>query len=198
MKLTKLALSAFMAIGLASAHAATLNVGNSNFAFNGNDLLFLDNAGNPLTTGFVALSTTPDPGGILLDSLVVIGPGNSPGGFGLFNSPLTAANNGSLTGVNLFIVIGDGANPGSSSQFGALNTGLSFVKADTPPPPDSQFYTALGAHVVLGEAGPAVVDASALGGPAAYATTGLRLVPEPSSSLLFGLAGLALLIRRKR
>jgi hypothetical protein len=198
MKLTTLALAVASLAFMATANAATLNVGNSNFAFDGNDLLFLDNAGNPLTSGFVALSTTPDPSGIVTGSLVTINPGNSPGGIGIFNSPLNAVNNGALTGVNLFILVGDGLDVASSSQFGALNTGVAFVKADTPPPPDSQFYTALSGHVVLGTVGSVTVDGSALGGPATYNTTGLRLVPEPSSTLLFGLAGLALLIRRRR
>ncbi len=197
MKLTHLALAASVAIGLGSAaSAATLNVSNSNFQFDGNDFLFLDNAGNPLTEGFVGLSTTPDSGGLLADSIVAIGPGNSPLGVGLFNSPLNSANDGSLNDQNLFVLVG--VSDTFQGVFGSLDTGLAFVKADTPPPPDSQFYSASAGNVVVGGSVAVTIDASGLGGPAAYNTTGLQLVPEPSSTLLFGLAGMALFLRRKR
>ena len=102
MKLTKLALAASLAI-FANANAATINFSNLDFTFGGNDLILVDNAGNPLGSGFAALSTTPDTSGILADSLVAITGANSPAA-GFFNSPLSSANDGSLNGVNLFVV----------------------------------------------------------------------------------------------
>lgn len=205
MKLTKLALAASLAIGLTSAHAATINFGNFDFAFgSGNELLVVDNSGAPITEGFIALyqfaEAPTDASAIGADGLlssVAIGPANAPGGIGFINTPLTVANDGALTGVPLFVVIGNGADAASSDQFGVLATGLSFSKADNPPPPDSQFYTASAADVRLGEVSTADVDGSGLGGGAFNAQV-LKLTPEPSSTMLFGLAGLALLIRRKR
>lgn len=205
MKLTKLALAASLAIGLTSAHAATLNIGNFDFSFSGTEVLFVDNAGAPITDGFVALyqfaEAPTDASAIGADGLlgsVRIGPGNSPGGFGAFVGPIDVPNDGSLTGVPLFLVVGNGADAASSTAIGVLATGKSFSKGDVPPPPDSQFYTAAGGDVLIGELGDGVVDASAVGGPAAFNAKVVKLVPEPSSTLLFGLAGLALFIRRKR
>jgi hypothetical protein len=198
MKLPKLTLAALLAIGLAPTYAATLNFDNSDFGFTGNDLLLLDNAGNPLSSGFVALSTTPDTSGLLSDSLTVLGPGNYPG-LGLFSGSFNTVNDGGLTGVNLFIVFGNNANPALADQFGSINTMLSFTKADTPPPPSSlDFIANPSSMVTLGTGAPITIDATSFGGPASYNTFGLRAVPEPSSTLLFGLAGLALLIRRRR
>lgn len=205
MKLTKLALAASLAIGLTSAHAATINFGNFDFAFgSGDELLIVDNSGAPITSGFIALyqfSEAPtDASAIGAEGLltsVEIGAANAPGGIGFINTPLTVANDGTLTGVPLFVVIGNGSDAGSSDQFGVLATGLSFTKADSPPPPDSQFYTASADDIRLGELSQASVDGSALGGGVFNASV-LKLTPEPSSTMLFGLAGLALLIRRKR
>lgn len=208
MKLTKLALIALGSLVGVGAQAATLNVNNFGSLTGGSpSLVLLDNAGNPLTAGSVALytfaSTPTSPADVLAGNQLaidVLNAGNNPGP-GAYVSALSAANDGSLNGQNLFLVISDGPNPASSTGWGVIDTGLSFSKADTPPPPESLLYQlSTGATVVpgLGSITPVTVDWSGFGGPAALQTSGLQLVPEPSSTLLFGLAGLALLIRRKR
>jgi hypothetical protein len=201
MKLTKLALAASLAIGLASANAATVNIANTNFAFDGSELLFLDNVGQPLAEGFIALSTTPNIGGMIAGGITVLNGGNYPGG-GIFGGAISVANPdpGPLNGVNLFLVIGNNADPNLADQFGVIDIGQSFSKADTPPPASSiDFSAGPGSTIVEGTLGPAAgLDLSGFGGPANYTGNALLLVPEPSSGLLFGIAGLALFIRRKR
>jgi hypothetical protein len=197
MKLTKLALAASMAIGLASSHAATINISNADFSFSGTDLLFLDNTGAPLAQGFVALSTSADISGIIPGGIDILGAGNYPG-LGIYAGSISVANTGSLTGANLFLIIGDNADP-NLANIAVIDTGRNFNKADSPPPPASiDFSAGPGASAVGGTLGSVTIDASAFGGPASYVVSALQVVPEPSSSLLFGLAGLALLIRRKR
>lgn len=201
--LPKLFLASAVTLSIGTAQAATINFGNFDFAFgSGDELLFVDNSGAPITTGYIALYTFNEAprsiadvlGGQLLTS-VELGPANSPGGIGFINTPLTVVNDGALTAAPLYIVLG------SEDDFGevcaVLDTGLSFAKADSPPPPDAQFYTAHADDVVLGIVDRVPMDGSHFGGPIFQANV-LRCIPEPTHAMLLGLAGLGLFVRRRR
>lgn len=112
--------------------AATLHFDNFNFALDGTELLLVDNAGNPLITGFVALYQFGNPasapsdfaslrsnGGGGLLNLVEISAANSSGGIGVLVTPLSAFNsNGELRDLQLYAVVGNGGSVAVSTQFG--------------------------------------------------------------------------------
>jgi hypothetical protein len=217
MKLTTLAFATFAAFATA-ASGASLQVDNI-LTGGGSDLALLDNAGNGLVAdagAFIAVYVFP--GGApadfaalqangangLLASIGLVG-GNTPTGGALFTQ-LDFANAGppngpgALDGQNLFLVIGNNTDAATSDQLALISTGIATAGSDVPIP-NSLAYSLTGAsNVLIGEVGPTTIDWTNANGDAAYNTAGLRLaaIPEPSSSLLFGLAGLALFIRRKR
>lgn len=194
----------------AHGHAATVNFSNFNFAYDNTELLFVDNAGEAITEGFVGLyqfsggaptdhrSLRANGSDGLLD-LVPITSQNAPGGFGALIAPMTAANeDGSLNDVPLYVVVGDGPNAENSSQFIMLETGMSFTRSDVPAPAEALLYRPAPTHVRIGEVQTKSVDASPVNGPVSYQARIAKAVPEPSLGVLGLLCASALLLRRRR
>lgn len=184
---------------MGSAPAATINFASFDFQFgSGNELLFVDDSGAPLTSGFLSLLGIHEGAPVPTDVLslrvlasryqqsepVLIDSSTAPGGIGFVNAPLTVLNDGSWTGVPLYLVVGNGPNIESSTFFGFFDLKTSFTKDDTPPP-DSQFYTARAEDVLIGEVATTTIDPGA--GPT-WPARALYLVPEPSSLSLLSLA----------
>lgn len=195
---------------LPSAQAATVNFSNFNFAYDNSELLFVDNAGEAITEGFVGLyqfgdgaptdhrSLRANGSDGLLD-LVPITSQNAPGGFGAVIAPMTAANeDGSLNDVPLYVVVGDGPDAENSSQFILLETGMSFSKADIPAPVESILYRPAPSHVKIGTVQTKNVNAGAVNGPTSYQARIAKAVPEPSLGIFAFLGGVTLLLRRRR
>jgi hypothetical protein len=217
MKLTTLAFATLAAFATA-ASGASLTIDNITTG-GGGDLALLDNAGNGIVAdsgAFVAVYVFP--GGAPADfaalqangnngllASIGLGAGNvfAPGAFFTqvgFANPGPAGGAGALDGQNLFLVIGNNTDAATSDQLALISTGVSTSGSDNPLPNDLSFSLTGSSALLIGEMGSVTVDWTNANGDAAYNTAGLRLaaVPEPSSSLLFGLAGLALFIRRKR
>lgn len=188
--------------------AATLHFDNFNFALDGTELLLVDNAGNPLITGFVALYQFGNPasapsdfaslrsnGGGGLLNLVEISAANSPGGIGVLVTPLSAFNsNGELRDLQLYVVVGNGGSVAVSTQLAMLNTRIAFSTSDVPEV-QQVFYSANATDIVVGQTGQQTVN----GGPGVgeWDARTLVLVPEPTSTLLF-LVSVFTLLRRRR
>ena len=111
-------------VSVASAHPATLHFDNFNFASDGTELPLVDNAGNPLITGFVALYQIGNPASARSDVASL----RSNGGDGLLNLVKITTNpiaqrgdgvlgilnsNGELRGLPLYVVVGNGGNVGA-------------------------------------------------------------------------------------
>jgi hypothetical protein len=217
MKLTTLAFATFAAFATA-ASGASLTIDNITTG-GGSDLALLDNAGNGIVAdngAFIAVYVFP--GGAPADALALQANGSNgllasiglsagnvfaPGAFFTqvgFANPGPANGAGALDGQNLFLVIGNNTDAATSTELALISTGVSTNGSDNPLPNDLAFALTGSSSVMIGEVGAITLDWTNANGEAAYNTAALRLaaVPEPSSSLLFGLAGLALFIRRKR
>jgi hypothetical protein len=220
MKLTTLALVSLAALATA-ANGASLQVDNITSGFDGNDLALLDNAGNGLAAGggFVAVydfgaGAGSPPSNVValvangangLLASIDLQPGNAPVSGALFTlldfaNPGPPNGAGALDGTDLYLMIGNGSNAGDSTELALINTGLRTGNSDAPIPSSLAFSLRSGADVIVGSIVATTVDWAGVGGSNGHSTAGLRLdaVPEPTSSMLLGLAGLAFFIRRKR
>lgn len=173
-----------------------------------------DNAGTVISDGSgvvlvgAFLGATPDfansTGQDVADAFTAFGAGGTIGfaGFaGLYeiNSTEGRISAGNpLIGANIVTLIGNGATLGDSTELLAFQHPDTFQQDDGDPVdknPAATLGEDGGSFLYGGDARPAVD----VGGGNVFPGVALApLVPEPSSSLLFGVAGLALLIRRKR
>ena len=179
----------------------------------GGSELVLDNAGNPVVGGFVGVGNITDPGanfaslnGAGLDALFVsfaTGTTNDPPGNVLLDLEMsfevTGADNfdsSDWAGDPIYLVLGNGADLASATQAGIMTLGT--FPSSEPAPPNPVIMSNAAASVIFGDYSGTASNGSGVtsGERAAFALAGL--VPEPSSSLLAALAGLALLVRRKR
>jgi hypothetical protein len=215
MKYNHYLLAAVLAFAPACVQGAAITISNITFA--GNDLAVLDNSGTPLSGGFIALfdfsggaptdfATLQANGNNGLISSTILGGGNNPAGGAISTQFGPNNSSGALNGVNLFVVIGNGADVASSTNLGILDGARALSTSDTPLPEAITLRLNTGLAATLGTIDPtrSAVDWGPITGgnpPGAGYTTAtftLDAIPEPSSSLLAGLAGIALLIRRRR
>jgi hypothetical protein len=214
MKYNKYLLAAIVAFAPA-LHAA--NIGLNNVTFSGTDLAIYDNSGTPLTGGFIGVfdfsgGAPSDFASLLangnngLIAQTTLGPANNPTG-GAISGALQNIPNGAgqLVGVNLFVVIGNGADVASSTNLGLINSGLAIGGPDVPLPQSLDINLGSSMTASVGVIGAnrdidwgLFTGGGAPGNPYNTPTFTLDAIPEPSSSLLAGLAGIALLIRRRR
>lgn len=175
----------------------------------------VDNTGAPIAlgSGFVAAGTFASvPGSIdEVRSFTPFGDGNSAfsnsigvGGFfdGNRSAPIPAGTVDAPVGASVYLVIGDGADLASSTEFAVFDPGLVFgtenavgagaldiiIDSDALTP-DSLVYGNIITDVDL-EIGVTFAEGIQLSNGA--------VIPEPSTSLLAALAGLALAARRRR
>lgn len=207
MKLKHIALSLAM-VGTVSAGSVTV----TNVAA-GSSQMVLDNAGAPVVGGFVGFGTITDPAadfgsldGAGLSALFTpfaSGATEDPPGNALLDLRMAFTvvgsadfNTSPLGGTTLYLVLGNGADLASSTQAGIMSLG-SFPAAE-PTPVNPVIMSQANATVLFGDYSGTASNGGGVtaGDRPAFALA--PLVPEPSSSLLFGIAGLALVIRRKR
>ena len=207
MKLKHIAVSLAM---IGTAFGGSVTVTNVNA---GSSETVQDNAGNPVVGGFVGVGTISDPGADFggLDGRGVadlftpfaVGETIDPAGNPLLDLTMSfnvvgSANFDSdpLAGQPIYLVIGNGTDLASSTQAGIMTLGT--FPSSEPTPPNPVLMQAANATVIFGDySGTAANGTGVTAGDRPVFVLG-NLVPEPSSSLLVSLAGLALLIRRKR
>jgi hypothetical protein len=207
--MTKLLTSLALAATITSSQAFIVKV-ESTFS-----QAVTDNAGNLISDGSGVvmtgsfLSGLPDFGSStgqqVADAFTQFGGSGAVGfaGFGgLYEMNATGgriAPGNPLVGANIFTLVGNGADLASSTQLIAFMHPTLFT-VDSNLPVDTNPAATLGevggSYAWGGQAFPPVNVGP--GGPDLPGVGMGALVPEPSSSLLFGLAGLALIIRRKR
>lgn len=143
--------------------------------------------GAPPTDMFAAVANGSN--GLL--SLAPLDDGMNGGMEGSFFAAMGFANDGSIIGQNIYFMVGNGRDAASSTALALVDLNLSPTVSDRPPPgwvissgePGSLFAPAP-EDVIIGR-----LDNNG----------DLRIgIPEPSSSILMGIAGLAFLVRRKR
>ena len=175
----------------------------------------LDNNGAPigLGSGFVAAGTFASvPGSIdEVRSFTPFGDGtsvfqNSVGAAGFFDNsrsaPIPQGTTDAPVGASVYLVMGDGADLASSTDFAVFDPGLVF---------GTENAVGAGALDILISSDTLTADSLVYGTIVPNVDTGLGLVfdeaiqlgegaviPEPSTSLLAALAGLALAARRRR
>lgn len=178
----------------------TVSVNNFNFpAVTANGLTIVDNAGNPLSGVAFAvgtLSAVPTTPGEVLANFGSLGTGTTGGAhFTSSAGTVTSPQDDS----SIFVVFGNGASIAASTDFIVIE-GNSQFSAEDP-------VFGLSRSVNIQNAGSTVVYGQSLtsnntgvNAPFTAFTNGVTFgnIPEPSTSMLFGAAGLALLIRRKR
>lgn len=218
MTLMKKSIIASMAILTVSAHGASYTVGNSSLGFDANGVT--DNAGNLLSGtqasaafGYFdsdASVTSATSSSDLLDgdwnqfgtSEVNFTEPTAPTNFqGLFESQGTeVANLEDFSGQSIYLVIGKGETLSTSTEFLVYKFDTQFGSTVDEPINTTVVLDAdtiqMSNLLVGGVGGDQSVSSL---DPVAQATFFTAvLVPEPSSTALLGLGGLALLIRRRR
>jgi hypothetical protein len=211
----KTVIASLAAVGLFSG-ASAYTVSFLNIAAADNTAVpVLDNTGVAigLGSGFVAAGTFASvPGSIdEVRSFTPFGDGasafqNSVGAAGFFDNsrsaPIPQGTTDAPVGASVYLVMGDGADLASSTDFAVFDPGLVFgtenavgagaldiiIDSDALTP-DSLVYGTIATDVDLG-IGVIFDEAIQLGEGA--------VIPEPSTSLLAALAGLALAARRRR
>ena len=177
---------------------AVLHYNNFNFALDGTELLLVDNAGNPVVDGFIALyhfgadpeerpedvvslRNNGDDG--LLD-VVPISNVNSPGGIGILVTPLTGFNqNGELVGLPLYLVMGNGPSVSESSQLALLRSELSFGVGDASEV-QQVFFEGTASDVEIGSVSTRPIVSIPAGVAWEAKTMVLAVVPEPHVAAL--------------
>ncbi|MGJ8677732.1 MAG: PEP-CTERM sorting domain-containing protein [Akkermansiaceae bacterium] len=203
---------ATLAATLISANAATIGF-DTLTADSGSysDNYYFQVNGSGLSEGFATLyafTTAPtDVSSLLtngtsgaLDTIVFNTTAGNVIGDSLWASSFSFANDGTYTGSDLYIVFGDGTDLASSSYVAMLDIVASPTNADTPTPYSDYSFLRTTESVVIGDTFAGTADYTAIGGSASESVTILNFsaVPEPSSTLLVGLAGLGALLRRRR
>jgi hypothetical protein len=212
----KTVIASLTAIGLFSG-ASAYTVSFLNVAAADNTAVpVLDNTGAPIAlgSGYVAAGTfTAVPGSVddVRSLFTAFGDGNTAfsnsigvGGFfdGNRSAPIPAGTTDVPVGASVFLVIGDGSDLASSTDFAVFDPGLVFgtenavgagaldiiIDSDALTA-DSLVYGTIATNVDLG-IGVTFDEGIQLGEGA--------VIPEPSTSLLAALAGLALAARRRR
>ena len=211
----KTVIASLAAVGLFSG-ASAYTVSFLNIAAADNTAVpVLDNTGAAigLGSGFVAAGTFASvPGSIdEVRSFTPFGDGasafqNSVGAAGFFDNsrsaPIPQGTTDAPVGASVYLVMGDGADLASSTDFAVFDPGLVFgtenavgagaldiiIDSDALTP-DSLVYGTIATDVDLG-IGVIFAEGIQLGEGA--------VIPEPSTSLLAALAGLALVARRRR
>jgi hypothetical protein len=206
--MTKLLTSLALAATITTSHAVIVKA-ESTFA-----QAVTDNAGNVIPDGSGTvivgsfLGAVPDfaasSGSDIANSFTSFGTAGTLGfaGFnGLYEINFTGGRLGAaspLTNSNIYTLIGNGPDLASSTELIAFMHDELFQQDDGDPVDKNPTATlgARGSYVYGGAATANPVDVG--GGNVFPGVSMAQLVPEPSSSLLFGLAGLALMMRRKR
>jgi hypothetical protein len=196
--------------------SAAVSVTGTNFSADFlQGIMITDNTGAVLPAGgtsasiafgnFDAIDFNTANGAAVLAAFNQNGSGNggmNPAFGGAFNTTRADAatsldSSDSFTGSNIFIVIGNGTTLAGSTDFVVYDSGVAWPQEVAVVGASVTVRTYQGTllygipTVVSGAGGPFAVNNGKAG-----VTFGQ--IPEPSSSLLFGAAGLALLIRRKR
>ena len=197
-------LVSIIALTSVSAFGASVTVTNNQGPVNTQSVV--DNTGAAVDGGFAAIGSISDVSGLEtltsagLDALFTVYDGatgavnNAP-----FNGTYSISNNGSdisgtaWAGAPIYLVLGNGADLASSTQGAVLRVG-NFPGSEPAVQTVNVNNTA---EVLFGDFETFTLQP----GPIPTQNAALALapfVPEPSSSLLVGLAGLSLLIRRRR
>lgn len=197
-------LVSIIALTSVSAFGASVTVTNNQGPVNTQSVV--DNTGAAVDGGFAAIGSISDVSGLEtltsagLDALFTVYDGatgavnNAP-----FNGTYSISNNGSditgtaWAGAPIYLVLGNGADLASSTQGAVLRVG-NFPGSEPAVQTVNVNNTA---EVLFGDFETFTLQP----GPIPTQNAALALapfVPEPSSSLLIGLAGLSLLIRRRR
>lgn len=216
MKYTVIA-AAIAVAGLQTAFATTTITPFNGVSGGSNTTQVVDNTGAPLLGATVSVGTFASPAGLdsagsvdlnafgwtEFASTVTNGAGSiAPGIFGAFGSPgatgaLPTTPGGDFfdgaVGRSIFVVIGDGAG-----EFIIWQSGEVFATEDATLGGAAVSFNVIDANLLRGDT--SQFTNNGLAGPPAggNGSAAVTFVPEPTSSLLFGVAGLALLIRRKR
>jgi hypothetical protein len=187
-----------------SAFGANITVTNNQGPVNTQSVV--DNSGAAVEGGFAAIGTfdvaqlVTLSSGADLDAAFSIfdGASGSVGTQTIFNGVYNFSNNGSDIGATGFsgpihLVIGNGADLASSTEAAILEIG-SFPTSE--PAVSTIFVNNASATPFLGDFDTFTLQPATV--PRQNPALRLAAIPEPSSSLLIGLAGLSLLIRRRR
>ena len=205
---------------IGNVHATTLSTNVSNFEGVGDELtsVVLDNVGAQISSGFIALGTFNVGNSVissltssqsLSDAFFNISSTDAAGNFGSFGGTFQFTVDGdtdtvfdgaqSFSGLNAYIVIGNAANLVDSTQFLVWDSGVSFDSALPLAGPTSLLLDTAVGTTVIGSETAFTFDLSGVGGSATEAAfSTAALVPEPSSTLLIGLAGIGMTLRRRR
>lgn len=208
----KTVIASLATVGLFSgASAYTVSFLNVNSA-DSTAVPILDNTGAPIAlgSGFVSAGTFATvPGSIdEVRSFTPFGDGNTAfsnsigvGGFfdGNRSAPIPAGTTDAPVNQSVYLVIGDGADLASSTDFAVFDPGLVF---------GTENAVGAGALDIIIDSDSLTADSLVYGtivnnvdtGIGVIFTEGIQIgaVPEPSTSLLAALAGLALVARRRR
>jgi hypothetical protein len=188
-----------------SAFGASITVTNNQGPVNTQSVV--DNTGAAVEGGVAAIGSISDVGALAtlgsgadLASLFTEfdGASGSVGSVGVFNGVYNFSNDGSsivgspFAGAPIYLVLGNGGDLASSTQAAVLEIG-SFP---TSEPAVSTIFVNNTSTVLLGDFDSFTLQPATV--PRQNPALALVGIPEPSSSLLIGLAGLSLLIRRRR
>jgi len=201
-------------VGINIAHAALTIRSTNLIGFNATTSAIVDNAGNVISNGegiiavgtFGALSDSDiqnlGSASAISSSFDIVGSTAFNSGDGLWDASITnSGDTSSFVGQSIFTVIGDGDTVADSTQFfiyrhSTVNGTGNFVEnpnsnADASVADDA----AATGSIVIGGNGDFQHDFTNTGATDAF---NLVAVPEPSSTTLLGLGGLALIMRRRR
>jgi len=213
----KLTLLTFAAtVGMASAYNITAT---NQSTFGDPSLPIVDNTGAPIASGTIAVGFFASDSSVTDNALDF---GTLLSGFNQYGSPTGLADAGAAPGLfdlvspgnwnvsvpfnsvapqignNIYVVFGNGASLAESSLLAVWKSNSIFGKEDEAGNGGAAADIATGqGSLLLGLNG----GAQSFAGGAINYSDSIRLVeaiPEPSTSLLAGLAGLALVVRRRR
>lgn len=197
---------AILIVGAASS-SATVTIGTNNITGASSGVAVVDNSG-AVVAGSVAIGSFL--GGVDFENIgsSFTPNGSTPafglnGGLGFFNQQFGAGTNTEtsqdssdpFTGSPVYLVIGNSATFGNSTDYIVYNTGSVWPSEDGSSQAALPAYSLIGKVPDYGFLTPRTDDGGFSG-----ITDGVTfgVIPEPSTSLLAGLAGLALVLRRKR
>ncbi len=200
-------LVSIIALTSVSAFGASVTVTNNAGPVNTQSVV--DNSGAVVDGGFAAIGSISDLSGLdgttttltsgqLADRFTVYDGATGAVNNAPFNGTYSISNNGSditgtaWAGAPIYLVLGNGGDLASSTQAAVLRVG-NFPGSEPAVQTVNVNNTA---EVLLGNFETFTLQPGPI--PTQNAALALVPVPEPSSSLLIGLAGLSLLIRRRR